>query len=186
LDEIFDVKEQAIEFLVSSVLPSTIAVIQSSSSGGFEFLGSGFLLKHDDVFFFITAAHVLDRAYDSKLYMPIPQQEVLMPLNEPFLTTGTVEPKTRRDDRLDIGIMKLASKKSVVLENVAYLELDDLDLSNKISRSKEYYILGYPVSKNKRSIDLESKTINVNSFISICNEIKPDFYNKLNGNYSVC
>lgn len=165
-------------FFSSFIFPYVFPVLGLTKRDGFEFLGSGFLLKYKNRFLFISAAHVLDNLYEKQLYIPC-HDTGLIKLNDPFFTSATLEPRARRDDKLDFGCIFLDQSKKTQLEETSYLTLDFLDERKEVDSTKSHFIAGYPINRNKNSVDVSSKLIKSSVYGSICHEITNVDYKKV-------
>jgi|GEM_PF-2753910 len=166
-------KQVAEDFFINNLLPLTLEVFLETN-GNFIFYGSGFLLNLDEILFFISATHVLKWVGQKRIYIFYNNEFIL--LNGFFCTTS---PNKQGKDRIDLGILKIPDYLSKKLKEAPFLVRDDIDWHDEIVKSDEYYLIGYPATKNKYAIDKVAKTITSTPFFAICWESSPEIYKKL-------
>ena len=123
-------------------------------------LGSGFLMNRGGEAFLISAGHVLDEAMTTDTFFYAGNKKIHR-LYGSMRSTPTADPGKRRDDSLDVGVLRFAEAQLGHLAEIDKIALDfrmlKSDAPNRL-RSK-YLLTGFPGSKSgfhARNRQLES------------------------------
>lgn len=144
---------------------------------GYKIHGTGVLLKINNLYILVSAAHVFDD-FD-KLSIPLEMGKTMFhPGGEIISSSPGI---SREKDFIDIGILILDSE-SVTDLNSEYSFLDEKDiLINQIFLEKEYYtIYGFPSSWSKKSFTRNS--FHVRPFFQFTNPVNVNEYPKFGRN----
>lgn len=161
-------------------LPYTTAVFKLHRTNSIEFFGSALMIQHIGKYYLVSAAHVLDHLNDEEpLFINLPTG--LIRLEGNICSTATANQRTRRDDPIDIGVMALPESHAHLFENASFVTSDKLDTKQEVHAKHGYVVAGYPVTKNKNSVDPDTKSINPSAYIGLCWEADDDVYSQLNG-----
>lgn len=145
-----------VNFALHKLMPIVRAVMGSPGDGVAEFIGSAFLLKNDNKYFLITAAHVLDYQNDKyQLFVDSPDEGLVRIEGEAIVSRSNE--KRRLDDKLDTAIISLTSNAAIKFSGTHCLTLDNFDINYNIIYNKGYIVVGFPVSKNKGNIITANK-----------------------------
>lgn len=113
-----------------------------------EQIGTGLLVRNGDDVFVVSAAHVLDQA--RKLFMYVGRYTIRS-LDGPLRLTSTPISGMRRDDKVDIGVIKLSRKNlppySDINKNAISLASWNLAPYREITKSICYLDFPLPVAK---------------------------------------
>lgn len=133
----------AIETLAKFAVPLYV----NDDHGRPQQFGSGFFVRAQGAHFLVSAAHVLDKTRDHRVFF-YAAPRTLRFLTGPVLTTG--HPDSRRADALDVGVMKLADPGLPPYPEVGKFPVDISYLrSTYLPRAdKHYVIVGFPASKS--------------------------------------
>jgi hypothetical protein len=115
-----------------------------------QFFATAVLLKVNNCHFALTAAHVLDERSISNLYIGSGEKVVL--LGGSFGTTVPPGAGNRKQDRIDIGIVRLSEETVRDMQEDEFLTLDDTYNLETVTTTGHYVFRGYPISKHKRAI----------------------------------
>src|SRR6185312_5072706 len=109
--------------------------------------GTGFFVRAAGSDFLVSAAHVLDVARTSNVFF-YSTPNVLRSLTGRVLSTG--HPDRRRDDHLDVAVMKLTGKSRMPYPEVEKfpMELSYLHPEYLPRANKHYVIVGFPATKS--------------------------------------
>lgn len=114
-------------------------------------LGTGVLLRVDNSFFLVTAAHVLDEnTHETTQYRDLAtygKREAVI-LNGGSFRTSVPRGKTRREDRIDVGFILLESEAVAQIGEDRFWPIAQIDLNDTGTRSALYGAFGYPASLN--------------------------------------
>lgn len=109
-----------------------------------EAKGSGVLIQINGVQYLISAAHVLEPSRIE--WRTIPNGEELIEIEGTLLTTEIPKGSHRRDDKIDIGIVRLSEDCSIKIgKRFRFLTESDIDLLHIELESHQYMFLGYPI-----------------------------------------
>lgn len=123
--------------------------------------GTGFLVQAANHYFLISAAHVLDGPNGTcKLFCFLDNPPRYSWLRQrPSRLTEPPPGKTRRDDRIDVGVCYLGSMSSLPgVEHIA-LPLDRLRPAALPREDKWYMLAGFPAGSNQVGTDRRAKMI---------------------------
>jgi hypothetical protein len=144
-------------------------------------MGSGVLLRTENHFFLITAAHVLDENQASGQTF---QDLVTYGSNKLLILKGdsfrsTVPPgKTRDDDKIDIGFIKLEQHMVDQIGTDRFWPSSDVDLDDVGQPGFLYGALGYPAEMNRLTEVDSIKPINPTPFNYTTEFRPPNVYKK--------
>jgi hypothetical protein len=114
-------------------------------------VGSSVLIAIGPIRFLVSAAHVLDVRRDYQLV--VGAGSGLVPLAGDFTRLYSTSALSAAEDHVDVGIVRLSGKSwdAVALDRFAqWLELDH---SGKILADHTFALLGYPLTKQRESIE---------------------------------
>ena len=115
-------------------------------------IGSCLLIQIGSAHFIATAAHIVDIAEKTTLYLG--GLKKLIELNGTFYKSGD----DRKNDKFDCAIMKLSEDDLDKIDNLNFLTSDDLDPNDLLDENNLYFAFGYPTSQNKKK-NLKDKKI---------------------------
>jgi hypothetical protein len=121
---------------------------KATAAGAAEHIGSCILLKLHGVELLVTAAHVLDSALDSFLY--VGGEERLVPIDVTGFLATEKPGGNRQDDHFDFAITKIPPDKVGALGAVKFITEQELCRSRDESAGHVFTAIGYPHSKNKK------------------------------------
>lgn len=128
-----------------------------------EPVGTATLIRVDDLVFLVSAAHVLDDVGTGARYFGATDQ--IEPL--PAMTFRSPLPSSgrREDDPVDVGYWVLDPVQARGIPSADTLRLSQLDLSHpsRINPKAQYYLSGYPASRQPRRLtddEFEVKPLN--------------------------
>lgn len=126
-----------------------------------QLFASAILLKIHETHFALTAAHVLDER--SKLDLYVGSGDKGVPLRGSFGSTNFPTSGSRKQDKIDLGIVRLSKEVVRDMRENEFLALDNIDLS--VTTTGHYVFAGYPSSTHKKAIKAEEATVALSSFI---------------------
>ncbi len=133
---------QAAKDLINAVRP-----IYGASENEEPFhIGSSVLLKVEPLYFFVTAAHVID--FNEKTTLYIGGEKNLFQIEGECYITRSGD-KQRTNDKYDVAFMNFSDDILNQLGNIRFILPHEIDKNDIPSRGKAYLALGYPSSKNK-------------------------------------
>lgn len=143
--------ERATETLLSFSVP-----LYFSERGRPVLFGTGFFVRAGLHHFFVSAAHVLDRAIDLGLFF-YASPDVTCRLSGKLFRSGQAEQRKR--DQIDLGVLKISFKAVPPYPDVGKFSVDVSSLRPKhLPRTgKHYIIIGFPANKSK--IDETERTV---------------------------
>ncbi len=143
------IKHNAIRKAYSSTLKFTIQFFYDNVKGDPSPTGSGLLLKFNNRFFMLTAAHVIAEDYND-LFIILPEKELR--LGGQLFSTPLPPSGRREDDKIDIAVLELNNETvKEIGEDFSYISVDEIGLSHKcIIDQQKYLTVGYPASKTKK------------------------------------
>lgn len=126
--------------------------IYSESAHRPEPVGSGFLVRVDELIFLVSAAHVVDDVGKGPRYFGAGEQ--ILPLPAVTFTTPLPPSGRRADDLVDIGYWILDPAMTKLISSADTLRVDQLDLvdASDIALGSTYYLTGYPESRQPRRL----------------------------------
>lgn len=143
--------------LINRIGPYTFPVYLLLKNGvdknNIEHVGSGFLISHRGMAFFVTAGHVFDRRYEGKLFYFVSDDKIEF-LDRDFETTPS-KSKTRDDDRKDIAVIIVNPEigEGVPADGFQYQRIPE----NMVHRHRAAVpkllntMVGFPLTRNKVS-----------------------------------
>lgn len=172
------------EHVADFFIPYTTAILRHHKQDSVEFFGSSLLINHLGRYYLISAAHVLDHLNNEPpLFINVPGG--LLTLSGEICTTASMDLIARRDDRLDISVLALPESQNHILKAAPSVTLEELDSKQEIHKEHGFIVAGYPVTKNKNSVDRIEKLITPSAYIGICQEAKSDIYAQLGSHKSL-
>lgn len=128
-----------LQYCGNEVLKSTCQIFKKAQA-----FGSGLLIEVKGNHFLISAAHVLEPEFVDQ--MTIPNGEELIPINGELYTTPIPESGNRKDDKVDIAIVKLTKEcKDDLARRFRFLSSSEFDSEHTEVPSHQYMFCGYPV-----------------------------------------
>jgi hypothetical protein len=161
--------------LGDQLFDSTFPILQLEKNGSVSIAGTSILVRHRDVEFMVTAAHVLrDNGNANPLFLSFGGRNIQ--LDGPALMT----PLTDSND-LDIAVfdLRVHPELHVLFDGYRVNSLEHPDTLPPHARS-HYYIFGYPF--RKATHDRKTKTIQIRPLDYITNEAENDLYTKYGAN----
>jgi hypothetical protein len=135
---------------------SVRAVLAAQKGRPKAFIATCMLLKVGSGRFVVTAAHVTDWLDDHELY--IAGSEGTQPVQfVGRLDATAVPPGGRRADKVDVAFWKLTDAAVGELGEVSFIDESQIYLNRADLAYHQYLAMGYPVSRNKRGIDIPNK-----------------------------
>lgn len=156
----------------------TRQVFRQTAVAGIEFFGSGLLVRIKGKIYLFSAAHVLDHSTE-EVPLFIDNGRGMVRIAGNILTSRTNFPKTRSDDRIDMGIVAFESSIESELEDCTVLELQTLDINQTVIAANGYMFMGRPESKNRNAINERSREINPFLYGTMCQEASDQQYTSL-------
>jgi hypothetical protein len=129
------------EKLANDLKDYIVPIYRDSEGGTPTLMGSGFLLRVDDVVYLCTAAHVLDERGEANLYLPA--DTTLQVFGGRFSVTK-LPPSGRDDDRYDFAFCEL--DKGALSRFSKYRVIDAATIGD---RKGHYLFVGYPATRNR-------------------------------------
>jgi len=112
--------------------------------------GSAVLLRIEEYYFLLSAAHVLKKCRVQPLYIPNGNKlELFLPLTYGQLHSTKSKSLDHNDDPFDVAYMRIKPEAIERFSEFEFLSTEDLEVDDYPSKSKPYYITGYPDSKTK-------------------------------------
>jgi hypothetical protein len=133
------------------VAGATAPIFGIDRTGKPQFLGSAVLLKIHNWHFALTAAHVLDNRSHTDLYIGSGDKVVLL-RGSSYGSTVPPDNGNRKQDRIDIGMVRLSEATVQEMQEDDFLAIDDTCNLDTATTTGHYVLAGYPCSKHKRSI----------------------------------
>ena len=157
--------QRAVELWTEIVAPRLLRVLCPLYREGIhrpDPVGTGVLIRVDELVFLVSAAHVIDDIGRGPRYFGAADQTIPLPA---FTMTSPIPAHgTRDDDQVDIGYWVLDPKTAALLSSADTLCLADLDMHDPgdIARDADYFLNGYPESRQPRKMlsgEVEAHTI---------------------------
>jgi hypothetical protein len=124
-------------------------------------LGTSLLLRHRGVPYLVTAAHVLDDANITTLYVTaLPTEHgpgALITVTGTFVVSKAPEGR-RSKDRLDFAFRRLEPAEAARLDLDCFIDSADVSENRGTTSGRQYIVMGYPASRNKR-VNVQAKTV---------------------------
>jgi hypothetical protein len=150
---------QATRDFRSSVRP-IYAQRKSGANPMLAHAGSCILLKVDGHSILSTAAHILDaRTASVPLFVGGPVGTHPVPIEGGVLRTTTAPQGNRHVDHLDCGFWKMPEEAVRALGAVEFLDASRISHNRARADRRYYMVMGYPLSRNKRAINHQARTI---------------------------
>jgi hypothetical protein len=153
---------QAVDGLSEWLSPHIVPIFkQEPEELAPQLWGTGFLVQAENHCFLISAAHVLDgpsRTCKLFCFLDNPPRNCWL-RQRPLRLTEPPPGKTRRDDRIDVGVCYLGPLSSLRGVEHAALPLDRLKPAALPREDKWYMLAGLPGGSNQISIDRRAKLI---------------------------
>ena len=122
-------------------------------------IGSSTLLKVNDASFLLTAAHVADEAKEGALLVGGSVERSLVRLEGQFFST-TAPAGVREKDHYDFSFLRLSTEQVAALgSDVRFIAHTDVSQNRGTLPGRRFLMLGYPVSKNKKSVSRPKRAI---------------------------
>lgn len=139
--------------------------------------GTGVLIAANQKHFLISAAHCLEKEEIDKIVIPVDEDKLEKIGSRGLLRTSILT--SREDDKIDLVICQLLSKKKIIqLENTFnFLNFEQIELNHKvIEGSLSYFVMGFPSVRTKT--DEKNRIIENNglAFLPKCSE--SNYYEK--------
>lgn len=113
-----------------------------------DHIGTGLLLEIPEGHFLLTAAHVIDHAAQTSLYLGADDLALLQ-----FEALASVAPDGNREkDHVDFAIAPIAPGLLTRLSGAKFITEADVSQSAAPTEGRTYTCLGYPNSKNKHKL----------------------------------
>lgn len=141
------------EKIVNSLSPYVRAVMGAPTTSSVEFLGSGWLLEHNNDVLLVTAAHVTDRINEKYPIIIGRLNDHLVQVAGEIYASPTDNPCRRKDDKYDVAIVRLEPSAVAKLSDTPRLRIQNLDLCEESRSENGFIVLGYPITRNKNAID---------------------------------
>ena len=142
-----------------------------------ELFGSGILLRAKDLTFLLTAAHVAEQVTTGPHYFGA--NDELLPLGGLRMTSPLAEGATREKDRLDLAYWVLSPHIASRIPSQQVLRSQDLDFdsSTEAVDGLQYFVNGYPASRQPRR--LTEEPFEARPFAYITEEMSASEYREL-------
>ena len=115
-----------------------------------EQIGTGVIISISQTYFLLTAAHIIDKTEYGDLFVPC--NKILEPVEGLYSCLKIPEDRTRDDDKIDIGYIKLKNQFAERLhKSINPLSSEDIYFIDDATESVIYTFAGYPLSKSKVS-----------------------------------
>lgn len=141
---------QIAETLSEATLTPTVPLYYEGDSGLPVLLGSAILLRLGEIRLLLTAGHVFDHLQTKRLAAGVPSG--LLPVMG--LPTRLRSPRApdAKDDKIDVGVMRLTGTVWDELEASNFLTWADLDMVTPTAARQTYALVGFPTSVNRRGL----------------------------------
>ena len=153
----------------------TRQIFRQTAVAKIEFFGSGLFAKVDGKIYLFSAAHVLDHSTEETPLFVDTGKKLVRVVGD-ILTSRTAYPRLRSDDRIDMAVVAFDSSIDDHLEDSPFLELRNLDVNNVTISEKGFAFMGHPESKNRKSIDEQSREICPFLYGAMCQEASNQQY----------
>jgi hypothetical protein len=142
---------EGIDSMMPRVRAATAPVFCLDKVGKFKFFASAVLVKISEGHFALTAAHVLDERSTTILH--IGSGDNVVWLRGSYGSTVPPGFGDRKQDKIDIGIVRLSEEIVREMQEDEFLLLDDIYHLDTPMNIGHYVFAGYPCSKHKRAIN---------------------------------
>lgn len=130
-----------------------------------QIVASAVLVKINNWHFALTAAHAHARAKRSHSNLYIGSGKLIL-LEGFYGSTAPPGTGNRKQDRIDIGIVKLSEKTVQDMQEDEFLALDDIYNLDTATTTGHYLFAGYPCSRHKRAIKEKEAEATMYSFVA--------------------
>ena len=123
-----------------ALLPATSPIYSQAEGGRLEAVGTGIFFTHCDRYFVLSAAHVLRRMKDERLFIG---DNYLVPLNGRFFTTP--------NDDIDLGFVPLNVEQFDAMRGARFLSSDEMNVSDRPELEPDghrFYVVGFRADMN--------------------------------------
>lgn len=136
--------------------------------------GTGVLIKVNNAYFIITAAHVIEN-FEEKLYVRFEQNRITRIEFELSINKINIH---RKDDKTDIAILKLFDSTAQTLSGFYnFMDESELGINHQLEDSPLYLGFGYPTSQT--NIHYKTKKITTEPTFFTTKPVELSIYNKL-------
>lgn len=158
---------EALEALSEAISPYIVPILkQELGETAPQHKGTGFLVQAENHCFLISAAHVLDKPSDLFFYLDGPPRYCRL-RQRPTLFTNPPPGKTRREDRVDVGVCYLGPLSSLPgIERVA-VPVGLLKPAALPREDKWYFLAGLPGGSRQINVNRRAKLIASNRATTI-------------------
>lgn len=131
--------------------------------------GSGVLINSGSQYFIVTAAHVIEEEYRDEILIYTGEDNFRRLGKRGIAITALRNiqdgEKNRKNDKFDVGIIKLQNAEMIneLEKNYEFLSFRGLNNNHSFEKDNKYFVLGYPAYKVK--INPFNKTISVPIFV---------------------
>ena len=132
--------------VAKKLLPSVRPIYMASDRDSPELIGSGVIIKVENYYFLITAAHLLDQLRGLGMY--IGGEKTVVDITGQLIIVATNSGSGDKD-KIDFAFTEIPENLLDELGRHNFLPPDEIDPNDIAIREKRYLILGYPISKNK-------------------------------------
>jgi hypothetical protein len=160
-----DRMNECTKMLAEKHLQSVRPIYGSTESDKPVHIGSCILLDYQDEKLLLTAAHVIDNNYVTTLYVGGATNLVLLTGD---CLTSAMPSGDRKEDKIDVALVKLPTEVQEKLGNVHYIPEADWNTGDLPIKDRCCMCLGFPNSKNKR-VNHQEKTVEHTPFIYTSN-----------------
>lgn len=142
---------ECVDIAVEQYIESIRPIYGVNRSGGPEHIGTCVMVEIDGNCILVTAAHVIDENKYTNLYVGVGQSLKL--LEGDFYCTAIPE-TGRDDDHFDFAWLTLAADQLEKFEGANFVPLSDISDDDSNYQGVQYLVLGYPNSKNKKTVNV--------------------------------
>lgn len=123
-----------------------------------EFMGTCILLSARSIKYVITAAHITDHLSSTTLH--VAGLARTQPVQIHGKVTSTAAPGGQRlKDKIDIAFCQISDAKAQALGAVKFVDVESVAANRAPPQGRGYLALGYPLSRNKRGVRNQERTI---------------------------
>lgn len=148
-----DATQELCKRLSPYTFPVYLLLKNGVDKNSIEHVGSGFLISHRGMSFFVTAGHIFDRRSEGKLFYFVSDDKVEF-LDRDFETTPS-KSKTRDDDRKDIAVIIVNPKvgEGVPADGFQHQRIPESMVHRHRAAVPKLLntIVGFPLTRNKVS-----------------------------------
>ena len=143
--------------------PSVRPIYGASKGMRPELIGSCLLLYVDGTDYVATAAHIADSIPKTNLYVAGAENTGLVQLVGTIKLTKAPS-EDRRKDKLDIAFVPMSAHSVKQLGAVTFIDANDVSHNRANTEHRQYMAIGYPLSRNKRTINQENHSVKMFSW----------------------